>query len=435
MALGLKISDKNKRMKEILGRLSAEDCRFICEAICSDPLTGVYWILSIIYVLILGCFLLWPYDFYLFEKNNARWLKNPNGIEFLKTGQAVSNSYSQEFFDRIQKGGGLTLELWLQTEDLNQAGPARIISYSKNTGIRNFTIGQSQDKLVVRLRTTETNLNGTNPHFVIDDAFNDRGLQHMAIIYDFLEQRVYINGEQKVRRKTLKGTFSNWDPNCRLVIGNEATGDRPWKGKIYYAAVFDRALTEQEIRQNYLLGLRLKTNKERTKHTLPKDKGPIIRYLFDEGKGDIIHDDSLISNHVNLLIPKYIKRNGGHFLSVSFAHSQIQSKNKFSHLTLNIFIFIPLGIFIHGMLRTRYGITLKISLATLLAGALLTIGFESLQHLTMTRDSSLIDVSINMAGIFVGVVIDRGYNLLLDYKAKHLQKLVYDHKKIDNGGS
>lgn len=80
----------------------------------------------------------------------------------------------------------------------------------------------------------------------------------MAFTYDFNEQRVYINGEQRIRSEKVKGDFSNWDPSCRLVISNEVTGHKPWKGKIYYAAVFDMPLTKQEIRRSYLSGLRAK---------------------------------------------------------------------------------------------------------------------------------------------------------------------------------
>ena len=112
------------------------------------------------YVFILGCFLLWPFDFFPHVKNDARWIKNSNGIEFLKKGQAVSNPLNQEYFDRLVKGSGLTLELWLQTEDLNQSGSATIFSYSTDTELCNFTVGQVWDKLVVALRTTKTNRYG-----------------------------------------------------------------------------------------------------------------------------------------------------------------------------------------------------------------------------------------------------------------------------------
>ncbi|MEA1948129.1 MAG: hypothetical protein U9N83_12610, partial [Thermodesulfobacteriota bacterium] len=60
------------------------------------------------------------------------------------------------------------------------------------------------------------------------------------------------------------------------------------------------------------------------------------------------------------------------------------------------------------------------------AGTLFTLGVESIQHFSMTRDSSLIDVFTNMTGIAIGIMIDRVYNLFLNYKAERLQMLLYD---------
>ena len=416
--------DNSNRLKKIIGKLSTEDGKYICRIIYRDPFTDIYSILLILYVFLLGGFLLWPFDFVSSVRNDARWIGNSKGIEFLKTGQAVSNSSTQEFFDRLVKGSGLTVELWLQTEDINQSGPARILSYSKDTDFRNFTIGQSRDQLVVRLHTTETSPNGTNPHLIIEDVFNYKGLQHMVIVYDFLEQRVYINGEQKARSEILKGDFSNWDPSYSLAIGNEVTGNRPWKGKIYYVAVFNRPLTEREIHQSYISGLRLKINEGSTKHAGFKTKDPVTRYLFDEGKENLIHDSGTVLNSVNLFMPNYVRHKTKPFLG--FSISSLQSKSLFLDIIINMLIFIPLGILIHGMLRTCYGLTLKISLAALLTGTLFTLGVELIQYFSMTRHSSLIDVFTNMTGTAIGIFIDRIYNLFLNYQAKRLRMLMYE---------
>jgi Concanavalin A-like lectin/glucanases superfamily/VanZ like family len=425
--LNSRVNDNyTNKLKNILDRLSPEDGEYICRFIYRDPFKGVYLKLLLIYVFILGSFLLWPFDFFSIIRNDARWLENSKGVEFLETGQAVSNSATQEFFDRLVKGRGLTLEMWLQTEDIYQSGPARILSYSKDLVLRNFTVGQSKDELVVRIRTTKTSLNGMNPHLIVDDIFNQKGLLHMVIVYDFLEQKVYINGEQRAQSNILKGDFSNWDPSCRLAIGNEVTGNRPWKGKMYYAAVFDRALTEHEIRQNYFSGLQLKIKKGGTKHKSFKGKGPVARYLFDEGKEDVIHDSGSSLNPVNLFMPHYIRLKTGPFLgaSIDYLHNKLQ----ISDIIINILIFIPLGILIHGMLRTRFSLTLKISMAALLTGTLFSLSIESLQYFLLTRNSSLIDVFTNMTGTAIGIAIDRCYNLFLNYQAKHFRGHLYDRK-------
>jgi VanZ family protein len=78
------------------------------------------------------------------------------------------------------------------------------------------------------------------------------------------------------------------------------------------------------------------------------------------------------------------------------------------------------------MLRARRRLTLKISQAALLAGTLLTLGFETIQYFTLTRNSSLIDVVMNMTGTALGITMDRVYNLFLNYRAVRLQMLLCD---------
>ena len=39
-----------------------------------------------------------------------------------------------------------------------------------------------------------------------------------------------------------KTQLSNWDPDCLLVVGNEAAGQSPWKGQIQELEIADRAV-------------------------------------------------------------------------------------------------------------------------------------------------------------------------------------------------
>ena len=49
------------------------------------------------------------------------------------------------------------------------------------------------------------------------------------------------------------GPLSNWG-DFELTLGNEPTGDRPWLGEMYLVAIFDRALTVEEVNQNFQAG-------------------------------------------------------------------------------------------------------------------------------------------------------------------------------------
>jgi hypothetical protein len=344
------------------------------------------------------------------KSNNVRWLGTSNGIEFPQEGQVLSVSSSESLCNRLLAGKGFTLEVWAATDNPNQAGPARIVSYSLNPEKRNFTLGQSKKKLIMRLRTTATDLNGANPHVVVDNVFSISKPQHIVVAYDFSEQRIFVNGEIRLRQRVPSGRFTNWDPSYYLVLGNEATGDRPWIGKIFYLAIYDRALSKEEIQKSYLAG--------RTRAILLSKEpsrvsdGLMMRYLFEERKGHIVSDDSNSDSPLDLFIPNKIQTHEKTSLFLDFKGS-LKNAILFGDLVFNILIFMPLGFLSHIMLRNRYGSSFKTFAFVVVAGTLFSFGIESLQHISVTRHCSVIDIISNMSGTAVGVCVERCYEVYL----------------------
>jgi VanZ family protein len=305
-------------------------------------------------------------------------------------------------------GTGITLEVWVATDSPDQIGPARIVSYSLTPGKRNFTLGQSEKKLIMRLRTTETDLNG-KPQSEVDDVFGHSEPLHIVVTYDFSEQRIFVNAELRLQKKIPGGRFTNWDPSYHLVLGNEATGNRPWKGKILYFSIYNRALSEKEIQKNYRIG-QVREGLSSNENPLVS-AGLVVRYLFEERNGREVVDHSAISS-LNLYIPKIIETYEKAYLSLE-AIKSLDKPTLFRETLLNILAFIPLGFLFHAALRIRYGTSMQTSVIVLIVGILFTSGIESLQYLSLARYSSLIDVVNNVLGITTGVALDRFYEACL----------------------
>jgi hypothetical protein len=193
-----------KSIRIIYNKLNQEERQYFKELLFGDPLTKIYFRVTVAYLLIMGIALLWPFDFALIERNNAQWIRDPAGISFRDDGQLISDGPARGLFEHMQKGRGLSIEVWIETDHIGQTGPARIISYSLNSLSRNFTLGQSFDQLIFRLRTTETDLNGTRPHLVVDNVFMGKELLHIVVTYNFSEQLVFVNGELRNKARFLK---------------------------------------------------------------------------------------------------------------------------------------------------------------------------------------------------------------------------------------
>jgi hypothetical protein len=83
----------------------------------------------------------------------------------------LSRQEEHKLYDALMKTNHLTLLVWMSTGNLEQIGPARIVTYSRNAHARNFTLGQVRDTLTFRLRTPASGDNGTDPHSTPDPFF------------------------------------------------------------------------------------------------------------------------------------------------------------------------------------------------------------------------------------------------------------------------
>ncbi|MGQ9588888.1 MAG: apiosidase-like domain-containing protein, partial [Planctomycetota bacterium] len=77
----------------------------------------------------------------------------------------------------IRASGAIAIEASFRPADLAQAGPARIVTLSRDTSARNFTLGQKGEAYEVRFRTTETSANGEP---ALSTPYEERAGRHIA---------------------------------------------------------------------------------------------------------------------------------------------------------------------------------------------------------------------------------------------------------------
>ena len=158
-----------------------------------------------------------------------------------------------KLLDSVRRSGEITVEAWIQPADNRQSGPARIVTLSKNSNERNFTLGQDGDKLEFRLRTTGTSTNGI-PAIASPGKTLGTKLAHVVYTHDRTGQtRIFVDGKSVVEQK-VNGLPSNWDGSFELALANELSGDRPWQGTYHLVAIYARSLSPQEVSQNFAAG-------------------------------------------------------------------------------------------------------------------------------------------------------------------------------------
>ena len=196
-----------------------------------------------------------------------------NGIEFMpcQTGANCGKAQgdpaaSKKIRDRIIQTGGTeyAIEAWVVPANVTQ-DKRSIVTYSNGSTQRNFTLGQSMYNYDFINHSTKTN--GTDDaklHTADADEDLQATLQHVVMNFDAVHGRqIFVNGVSTGDSDLMAdigGTITAWDGSnpgiYPLVLGSEqGGGNSAWAGKIRMLAIYNHALTPEQVRQNFTVGV------------------------------------------------------------------------------------------------------------------------------------------------------------------------------------
>jgi chitodextrinase len=179
------------------------------------------------------------------------------GVKAVGGGIAASDNVSVDFFNSFKATNEITLEAWIKSDQIDQSGSATIFSISKGIEQRALTLSQTSNHAAfrydVQLNTSSSNKNELP--IVSSSEFISLNLQHVVFVRNKNGvEKLYVNGVEMYSRDR-EGDFSTWDDNYKVVLANEINEDLSWKGSYYLVALYNRALEDEEIVQNYNAGL------------------------------------------------------------------------------------------------------------------------------------------------------------------------------------
>jgi VCBS repeat-containing protein len=198
-----------------------------------------------------------PLDLIIGSEESVTWL--PGGGLAVKAPTIIKSAgAATKVINACKNSNEISIEAWIKPANTTQYGPARIVTLSQDSYNLNFTLGQglwgwwSPARYSARLRTNQTENNGILSYTPSGSLSTE--LTHVVYTRDDSGvARTYINGVQTAT-KSVEGTFSTWDGTYSLALASEVTGDYSWLGEFYLIAIFDRALTHEEITQNFATG-------------------------------------------------------------------------------------------------------------------------------------------------------------------------------------
>lgn len=78
----------------------------------------------------------------------VRW--SEQGLEIVRPTLLRTEKPAARLATSVKQSGTLTIEAWVRPAKVPQTGPARIVTLSRDTNLRNFTLGHDGDKFEVR---------------------------------------------------------------------------------------------------------------------------------------------------------------------------------------------------------------------------------------------------------------------------------------------
>lgn len=408
-----------------------------CDYLCSY--SGKCLFLLLVILVTVG---LWPFNFFA---NNLVTIGSDRGVHLERPATAYTSVPSV----KLRNLTAFTIAIRLATNSSGLSSFEKILSYALSQKEANFILGQWKDGLGLDLR-----VDGTSPeiHFGEYGVLKKDVRICCVISYDGQALTLYENGRiRKTRNDSLK--FSEWVDKYPLVIGTDANGRSQWRGTIYEIAIFDRALTEPEIRQlsehnkgnrwqvtgdrkavttgtrseiggsydraqddNSMIEYRGKTGLPRFAHNneTMSDSGPLIHYIFDQantyettfrGRKALGVRDLAKGAPADLVIPKYFMPYRRAFLERPSMDLKDYRRNIIEDILINLIGFAPLGMLlfiIFGRKNIGMGVCLFLAAAV---GFAVSITIEVLQAFLPSRNSSMLDLIMNTTGTLIGALI------------------------------
>ncbi|HIB29659.1 MAG TPA: LamG domain-containing protein, partial [Candidatus Marinimicrobia bacterium] len=172
-------------------------------------------------------------------------------------------------------GGSFTVSCWIKPSSIN-TNWAGFVNKHGTAGQKVFWIGQHTTNGKVRFGVF---LNGTNESALDTDGavIANGSWYHVAASYDGNYQKIYINGTLVKTSSDINTVLSSGTSNYWI---GKSTAQATFSGLIDEVAIWNRALTENEINGQY-----------------ESNDGPIAYWRFNAGSSSTLYDHSGNQNH------------------------------------------------------------------------------------------------------------------------------------------
>jgi glycopeptide antibiotics resistance protein len=128
------------------------------------------------------------------EGDSIEWLPG-RGIR-CDGGLISSVGPADPFIKAVKQSGEFSVEVWCEPVDITQSGPARMVSVSCSTELRNFTLAQQGRELHLRVRSELGGLNGSDINLRARNVLKGFGPRHFIATFHHGVEQLFAEGHR-----------------------------------------------------------------------------------------------------------------------------------------------------------------------------------------------------------------------------------------------
>lgn len=148
--------------------------------------------------------------------------------------------------------GAVSLEAWVKPALATQGStpePTFITGLAASVALRDVALMQAGTRWLAQVRTAGTD---GKPNLISAAIATTSAFTHVVVVANATQRVLYINGVAEASGPA--APLIGWDTTYAMSLMDEYQHARPWTGTIAIVAMYNRALTLQEVQQNLAAG-------------------------------------------------------------------------------------------------------------------------------------------------------------------------------------
>lgn len=351
---------------------------------------------------------LWPFEF--FPANKVEWVGDPVGLRFRGESEVFDHeagglAFTPNPLIGSGRSDSFSIEMKLRCNREPRGSMPGILVFCDEEKRPALFLGQWKSCLIVRRFHQEMQNGKKWKEASICNALPEGATRLITLVSNESESVFYVDGkpEKRFPRLSLMPEPGSLGGHY-LLVGNTPESTKGWMGDVLGVALYDRALSKEEVMESY------RSWGRREKGLSKEREGLFLHYGFRKISGQKVEDYSGKGN--DLLIPAHAKFKSRVLTPIEIA--TVSRRCLIQDVLINIVGFIPLGFFLGVFLarRTKLAVAIIAAAATL-GGAAISLFIELVQSQIPVRTSSVADLVSNTLGAGLGVLF---FLVLLSHK-------------------